>query len=173
MKIVSIFEERLYAFKFQGEKYHEFRRLLNLWSDPMYLVQFLKNNKNDLPENKTIPELAQTIANNAKQIDETLKRLGTNKKEKMEAFFSPLNNFQYQFRILAEQKGRENYLRVYALKIDENCFVITGGTIKFTHLMEDRIHTREELMKNTQCRDYLLSEQIFDLVSFKDLLNNQ
>jgi len=88
-------------------------------------------------------------------------------------FFAPLNNFQYKFRILAEQKGRENYLRVYALKIDDNCFVITCGAIKFTHLMEDRIHTREELIKNTQCRDYLLSENIFDITSFKDLLNTQ
>ena len=96
----------MYAFKVQGEKYHEFRRLLNSWSYPMYLFQFLKNNKNDLPENKTIPELARIIANSAKQIDDTLKRLSTNKKEKMEAFFAPLNNYQFQFRILAEQKGR-------------------------------------------------------------------
>ena len=77
----------MYAIKQQGEPYHEFRRLLNLWSDPLYLIKFLVNNKIDLPKNKTIPEIADIISNNAKQINEILKRISTNKNEKLDTFF--------------------------------------------------------------------------------------
>ena len=69
------------------------------------------------------------------------------------------------------QKGRKNYLRIYALRIDKNCFVITGGAIKFTHLMQDRKHTQLELNKIEMCRNYLKENGIIDADSFYEFLN--
>ena len=173
MKIVCKFADRLYAIREEGQLRDELSRLLGEWADPVFLFQFLKANSRDLPVNKTIITLANTIIENAGYIDRRLKELSSSKTQSLETFFAPLNNHQYQLRILNEQKGRENYLRIYALKIDDNCFIITGGAIKFTQFMEDRIHTETELAKINRCRDYLIRENVFDLISFKDLLNEK
>lgn len=73
------------------------------------------------------------------------------------------------------QKGRQNCLRLYAIKIDEETFVITGGAIKLPlhHLMEDRDHTIKELQKIKKAQDYLRANQIFDEDSFFEFLNNK
>ncbi|MBK8833138.1 MAG: hypothetical protein IPN60_20280 [Saprospiraceae bacterium] len=56
---------------------------------------------------------------------------------------------------MSKQKARKNYLRLYAIRIDEDCFVITGGAIKLTHLMEDSPHTSKELTKLEKARSFL------------------
>ena len=40
-----------------------------------------------------------------------------------------------------------SWLRVYALRVDTNLFVITGGAIKLTETMNDRDHLKLELKK--------------------------
>jgi hypothetical protein len=44
---------------------------------------------------------------------------------------------------------RNRLLRLYAIKIDDNNYVITGGTIKLDnqHLMQHKMHTQKELDK--------------------------
>ncbi len=96
--------------------------------------------------------------------------LQKNKNAKLEEFFRPLNNQEYQIRKLAGQKGRKNYLRIYAIKIDDNCFLVTGGAIKFTQFMGERDHTTAELDKIKKYRNYLITENVFDITSFNDFL---
>lgn len=76
-----------------------------------------------------------------------------------------------EFVTLSKQKGRKNYLRIYAIRIDENCFVITGGTIKFHHLNKDRQHTQKEMDKINACRDYLKANKVMDADSFYEFIN--
>ena len=40
----------------------------------------------------------------------------------------------------------QSWLRIYAIRIG-NVYVITGGAIKLTHLMEERPHTQKEIEK--------------------------
>lgn len=91
----------------------------------------------------------------------------------MEEFFKPLDNQEYHIVELSKQKGRKNYLRLFAIKIDNNCFVITGGTIKFHHLNKDRPHTKKEMQKIDRCRDYLKDNGVFNSASFYEFLNEQ
>lgn len=169
MKIVSIFEGRLYSFKYKGAKgKHELQRLLSLWSDAIYLYDFLKANAADLPPQKSIPQLAEAIQDNLYVIDDILLN---NADVNFNKFFAPLHNQEYNLRILSLQKGREQYLRIYAIKIDENCFVITGGAIKLTRAMQGRKHTENELLKLNQCRDFLKSKGIFDTDSLHEWIN--
>jgi len=90
-------------------------------------------------------------------------------------FIQPLHNSEYQVKILSHQKGRQHCLRLYAIRIDEDTFVITGGAIKLPlhHLMEDREHTRIELQKIKRVQDYLKANQITDEDSFFEFLNNK
>ena len=54
--------------------------------------------------------------------------------------------------------------------LEKNVFVITGGAIKLTRTMQDRSHTQEELNKLNQCRQYLVSNGVFDSDSFVSMI---
>ena len=98
-------------------------------------------------------------------------KIGTNKVD-INHFFKQLNNNEYQSNVfLSKRKGRVNYLRVYALKIDDNCFLVTGGAIKFTKLMQDRPHTQKELYKIENCRAFLMQNDVTDADSLYEFLN--
>lgn len=75
-------------------------------------------------------------------------------------------------RVLSLQKGRAHSLRVYAIKVDADTFVITGGAIKLPlqHLMEDREHTTIELKKLNNAKSYLREQGICDDESFFEFL---
>lgn len=172
MKIVRIFADQLFAFQYKDEVQNELERLLELWTDIGYVYSFLKANKDDIGNN-IIELLTDQIIEDANELDDILNEISNNKHNRLESFFRPLHNREYQFKILSKQKGRINYLRIYALKIDENCFVITGGAIKLTHLMEERNHTREELLKLENCRNFLQENDVHDSDSFYEFFTEQ
>jgi len=171
MKIVSIFADQLFAFHYDNEKMNELQRLLTLWNDISYLHEFVTHNKSDVPQKGNIHKLIFQLIDNANDIDETLNETSKNPERKLEEFFKPLNNQEYQFVELSKQKGRKSFLRLYAIKIDTNCFIITGGAIKFHHLNKDRPHTQEEMQKLDKCREYLKDNNVFDADSFYEFLN--
>src|SRR5690606_33396426 len=157
MKIVNIFAYRLFAFHDAGEEDNEYDRLLDLWTDTEYVREFLLANKQDIPKHKSIEQYIRYIREDAIAIDEQLITITEEKEEKLSYFFQPIQKSEYQVKIISMQKGRQNFLRLYTIKIDEDTFVITGGAIKlpFPHLMEDRDHTINELQKIKKAQDYL------------------
>jgi hypothetical protein len=166
MKIVVIFAEKLYAFHYENESDNEYDRLMELWTDVVYLREYaLKNGITDTT--KFIREIRQDAERIQDLIEEIAK---TNKK--LEVFFKPLNDLESGFKLLSLQKGkiRQSFLRVYAIKIDEDLFVIVGGTIKITHKMSEHPDTQNEKIKLQKAKNYLQSEQIFDSDSFFELL---
>jgi hypothetical protein len=175
MKIVSIFEDQLnlFAFRYDGEKMNELQRLLTLWNNTAYLYEFVKNHKSDVPKKVPIPTLVFQLIENANDIDDTLNEISNNPKRSLEEFFKPLDNQEYRIVELSKQKGRKSFLRLFAIKIDNNCFVITGGAIKFHHLNKDRLHTQKEMQKIDSCRNYLKDNGVVNAVSFYEFLNEQ
>ena len=170
MEIVCIFAERLFAFRYPEEEDNEYDRLLNLWNDEEYVYNFLKENREDIPKDKDIWQVADHITEDAEKIDEILINIGAEDKT-LSCFFRPLHNLETGARVLSLQKGRQSYLRIYAIKIDEDIFVITGGAIKLHHLMEEREHTKAELQKLHNAREYSNENGVYDGVSFHELLN--
>lgn len=170
MEIVCIFAERLFAFRYPEEEDNEYDRLLNLWNDVEYVYNFLKENREDFPKDKDIWQVADHITEDVEKLDEIL--INIEKEDKtLSCFFRPLHNLETGARILSLQKGRQSYLRIYAVKIDEDIFVITGGAIKLHHLMEEREHTKVELQKLHDAQAYLRENGVYDGVSFHELLN--
>ncbi|MEP6794254.1 MAG: hypothetical protein ABJB16_08015 [Saprospiraceae bacterium] len=133
----------------------------------------MKANQKDLPKEKMINDMATSIIEDIDVIDNTLVTLTKDSGLKLTTFFRPLHNQEYQTKLLSKQKGRENVLRMYAIKIDEDCFVITGGAIKLTQLMEERARTLEELHKLERARSYLKENGIGDADLFFELFNGQ
>lgn len=173
MKIVSIFANQLFAFHYEKEKQNELLRLLNEWNNTLFLYEFIQQNTRDIPKNVTTMKIVNQLIDDTNEIDQTLLSISKDPNKRLEEFFRPLHNQEYQFVALSKQKGRKNYLRLYAIKIDDNCFVITGGAIKFHHLMEDRPHTLKELKKLERCRNFLKENGIIDSDSFYEFLNEE
>lgn len=173
MKIVPIFAKRLFAFHYDGEADNAYSSILSLWDDIEYLYSFLKENVQDWPKGYDMEKLMDKIINDANLIDDTLYEIIRQPNKKLDHFFKTLDNNEYQFKILSLQKGRQSYLRLYAIRIDEDTFVITGGAIKFHHLMQDREHTKNELEKLNNAKYYLKTQGIFDDDSFFEFLNEQ
>ncbi|NLA24310.1 MAG: hypothetical protein GX879_05015, partial [Bacteroidales bacterium] len=67
----------------------------------------------------------------------------------------------------------ENQLRYYAIKIDDNCFLITGGAIKMSQKMQEHPDTNNELKKLNKAKEYFKEIGVFDAESFYELLNEQ
>lgn len=172
MEIVSIFAHRLFAFKYEGEADNEYDRLMDLWTDTEYVWNFLNTNNYDIPKDKTKRQLVEYIYEDAISIDDQLINITKTTDQSLSHFFKPLYNNEYKFKILSLQKGREYCLRLYAIKIDDDTFVITGGAIKLPlhHFMKDREHTREELRKLDSAKSYFNENGVFDEDSFFEFL---
>ena len=168
MKIVDIFAEKLFTFVYltkDGSSYNlnEYERLMDLWTDVSYLRNYAKVNN--------VSNINQFVAGrllDAENIQDLLEELSENN-QPLEHYFRPLYNDETGFKILSLQKGRvsnRDGLRIYAIKIDDDCFVITGGAIKMSQLMEDHPDTDNELTKIKKAQDYFKENNVFDIDSF-------
>lgn len=92
--------------------------------------------------------------------------------------FRPLNNTEASDRMLQKEKARlkhrlkhSSWLRLYAVKLVTGVYIITGGAIKLTATMQEREHTKVELVKLEKVRHYLLDANIIDDEGFVEYLN--
>ena len=67
----------------------------------------------------------------------------------------------------------DSWLRLYAIRFQQNSYLVTGGAIKLTRTMQEREHTLEELHKLENVRNFLISEGAYDIDGFYDLLQNK
>ncbi|MGL5563993.1 MAG: hypothetical protein ACRDCN_15450 [Tannerellaceae bacterium] len=81
-----------------------------------------------------------------------------------------MDNLTTRLRPLGKSKLKDNWLRLYAIKIDDNRFLITGGAIKLTRTMQENEYTNNELYKLSKVCNFLKQEGVFDSDSFDELL---
>ena len=167
MEIVNIFATYLYAFRYDNID-NEYRRLIKLWTDTEYVKKFAEDN-NIKNKNNFIDKVAQ----DADDIDDFLKYI-VEDGNLLGDYFAPYNDSELGFKILSLQKGKkkQSNLRIYAIKIAENLFVITGGAIKITQTTQEHQDTKKEHTKLKQAKQYLESEGVFDEETFYELLNS-
>ena len=87
---------------------------------------------------------------------------------------SPLH-ILVRLRVWEKAKGERrsrhgSWLRIYAIKLEPGCYIITGGAIKLTRTMQEREHTLRELNKMEIVRNYLINEGAIDADGFVDFL---
>lgn len=100
--------------------------------------------------------------------------------EHLDELFHPLSLSDNRMRELTREKARNwdrkkhaSWLRIYAIRIEPNVYIITGGSIKLTAKMQDRKHTQTELDKLNICREYLIQNGVFDQDSFVDYIKEE
>jgi len=167
VKIVDIFAGRLYSFVYginDGELVdNELDRLLDLWTDVSYLHEFAKKNMVE-----DVKGFVKRRFEDAEKLQDLLYEIEREGKP-LEHYFMPLENSEIGFKVLSKQKGKVSKwdgLRLYAIKIDNDCYVITGGAIKMCRMMEDHPETKKELVKIDRARDYLKENGVVDSDSF-------
>jgi len=168
MKIVRIFANQLFAFKYENEADNEYDRLMELWTDVTFLRSYAKMNNID-----DVSSFINEILQDAEQIQDFLENLNQDK-QPYGFYFEPIQDTERN-RLLSFQKGKikKNRLRYYAIKLDANCFVITGGAIKMSQTMKEHPDTANELIKLKRARAYLNENGVFDDDSFYELLIEQ
>lgn len=168
----------LWAIQF-NEGPDEFERLFDLWQDVEYLDGFFHEHIHDLPiepwtdSEEFIEQSVLTLMEEADKLEDALTRLvkggfaGTG--QNLQQLFKPLDNRIYELKPLQKSKASirtrtrpEPRLRIYAIRLAPNLYIVTGGAIKLTHTMNERPHLVEELRKIERVREWLKSMGIFE-----------
>lgn len=170
MKIINTFVPRLTAFKFHSKD--ELERYLELWTDVKYLYSFFESNQGNLAyyKVKTVKEAVEKTLKQAHIIQENLYEYIIDETKNLDELFQNLDDHQYHETVLSKQKSKQFWLRLYAIKLESNHYVITGGAIKLVHKMDQSELTKKEKQKIEKCRDYLHDNGVYDAASFYELI---
>jgi len=176
MKIIGTFvivKDSLYSVQYESETYNEFKKCFELWNDPIYLREFFEQHKDDLDKEFwngiTIEEAILKTREDAKLLEQELldvAELGkTERLETLSTLFDPLSKGIIEDFEKDKAKGmlRPSWLRIYAIRVDANVFVVSGGAIKLTETMNKTDHLLLELDKLEISRNYLKDEENDDL----------
>lgn len=169
MEFVRIFddEDSLLAVKNDGQNDDAFTKIFNEWTDIEFLDNFFSTNESDLKrsfwDSISIEQAILETRREALKFREYLKKMSSKtKNERISGFtrlFKPLNYNKSDLSYLNKKKvyglRKKTWLRIYAIKVCDDMYIITGGAIKLTDRMEERTHTLTELRKIDACRQYL------------------
>ena len=174
MEIVRIFAENisLCAVCYKDGEPDELSRLMELWQDPEYLTEFFHRNKKNLESgfwgDISVTDAVFKTMESAADFEDKLEQAVKNKQ--LNNLFEDLDNKQYSLSHLFKQKSKENWLRLYALKLESNHYIITGGAIKLTRKMQEAQETNKEFHKFEIVRNHLISLGIIDKEGLEDLV---
>lgn len=180
MKFDKILDNNtLWAVRYDGEKDNALQLVFEQWSDPEWLVDFFMANVSDLASYFKITDINRAIYDT---IDDNHRMqcliLDISPDADLDLLFRPLENNRTNEIILGKEKAKiknrpqhASWLRIYAIKLEPGCYIITGGAIKLTRTMQEREHTLAELTKMEKVRSYLLSGGAIDAGGFMDFLS--
>lgn len=188
MKIIRIFAQEntskgLFAIKCDTED--EFTKCADRWMDIEYLFNFFDDNETNLnngyyedyiPVSDAVSltrneayELLERIANLAKQTLRSSKKLSH--------YFRPLIGGDAIHEFLQEEKassqGNLRCLRLYAIKISEETYVITGGAIKLVGKMSESQELIDQLALLRKTRKFLKEQNVFCQEDFEEFMKSQ
>ena len=179
MKFVRIIPgyNHLCAVKDDKKETDELSLLFRQWNNFNYLLAFFLAHLDDLHGFFHIERVSDAIKDTMEDAQE-LERLILDfpYTERLDGLFHPLSSADQRMHELTREKARNwnrvqhpSWLRIYAIRIEPNVYVVTGGAIKLTATMQEREHTKRELDKLNACRDFLRRNGVFDKDSFIDV----
>lgn len=188
MEIVDIFavvKNKLLSVQFEPNDCDEFTLAFRNWNDTEYLEDFFENNKTDLQSgfygNISVEEAIFSTIEEAEVFEATIRRVAKIGKFKTQSslqdlVFYPLHKNDQNY-ILQESKaygtGNKSWLRMYAVRISPECFVVSGSAIKLTETMGEQNHTAIELSKLKITASYLKENGLLeeDDFGYIDIIN--
>ena len=181
MEFIRIIDgyDHLWAVKYPKEELDELSTLFRKWTNGEFLFDFFMENFDDLKEFFHIERIDEAINDTFEDADDLQELiLDFPYTENLDELFKPLDITDSRTRELSREKARNwvrqrhaSWLRIYAVRLEPNVYVVTGGAIKLTRTMQDREHTMIELKKLNNCKAYLKENGVFDQDSFVELIN--
>lgn len=177
MEIVDIFvivKDSLYSILYSEEAQNEFDRLFDLWNDAEYLESFFTEHIDDLNSGFwgeiSVEEAMIRTRSEANRLEDKIveiAEMGKNDQySTLSSLFQPLHDSTTAIESLEPNKVKgdlkKSWLRIYAIRIESNLFLITGGAIKLTRTMNERDYLLCELNKLDLVREYLNNEDNYD-----------
>ena len=176
-KIETIYDKHLYSIRYEGDELSVLDRLLDEWTDVDKAVDFMKRHENYLksafwsPYIECPEDAARKVLREAETYSEFFDNLDENlhngSKPDFDSFFRELGgkyNLQYTY-VPMKSYGMEepSFLRIYAIKIESNCYLIVDGGIKLTKKIQDSPELKDHVFKNIdKVIDYLQKTGIID-----------
>ena len=166
---------RLWGTIYEGKEKDALSELFEKWEDVHWLKDFFDANLKDLEAYFHITDVNRAIYDTLDDASELRCLIFDIKpEENLEHLFRHLENYRSFEMILGKEKAKgkaihtdhPSWLRIYALRLEKDAYLITGGAIKLTYKMEERTHTLEELQKMELVRNFLLENGAHDLESF-------
>ena len=176
MKISTTFEivkQSLYSVQYELYEVSEFRRLFDFWNNAELLYEYFQENKKDLDNHFwkgiSIPSAVLKTRNEANEFENKLLKIADagkrNKLNGLSGFFRPLVDGTIELKFekdKAKWPYKRSWLRIYAIRMGVNIFVISGGGIKLTSKMSQCKNLMEELRKLQLVKEYLKkNESVF------------
>jgi len=180
-RIFAIIEASLITIKYEHNETDEFERLFDDWTDVEFLFDFFSEHILDLQSGFfgkiSIEKAIERTIQEAEKLEQIILEISENGKtdnyENLQSLFKSLSVRDYKIRDHQESKAygseHKSWLRIYAIRIEKNTFVISGGAIKLTKTMNDRTHLQEELNKLELVKEYLIENGLFDKDDFEYL----
>ncbi len=175
MTFDPIIPDNLWSVRYEECLDNAFFQVFNQWTDPMWLRDFFYKNKDDLNAYFKVTNVDSAIyetIDDAHALQCLILDLAV--ESGLDKVFRPLEPSRMSDVLLGKEKAKgktpnhPSWLRIYALKVEDSTYIVTGGAIKLTATMQEREHTLEELKKMEMVRNYLLSEGIVDSEGFID-----
>lgn len=176
MEFIRIFAPFLYSVKYDDRTKDEYHRLFDQWNDLDYLIDFFEQNEDFLKKpiwcKVPVPEAAtQQVVKEAAEMEDWLEQLADNCKKNRgddyDSLFQFLNKKRYEKvidRLPMKSYGymRPSMIRMYAIKLKSNCYVITGGGIKLNDAIQDSPALDHVLHEIDSVRKFMIENGIID-----------
>lgn len=180
VKFVDINGEKIWSVIYDGETVDVLTQLFRNWNDLDFLEAFFKNNREDLASYFKITDIDLAIYDTLEDANELrCMILDISPDADIDKLFRHLENSRIAEMLLGREKAKDrrsahdSWLRIYALRLGSNTYLVTGGAIKLTRTMEEREHTLNELKRMEQVRNYLIEQGAVDLEGVKDIKENE
>lgn len=153
MKLKSIFANKIWSVQYDGVPKCSFDESFYNWFDIEYLFDYFERHKelvekSDIWKNFSLEELVEVVQQEA---NDFLERLET--ENDFDNEFHALSPNCVEFNLVRSKaygktiENKPSLLRLYAIKIETNKYVVTGGAIKLVHTMQEQEELRNELTK--------------------------
>lgn len=171
----------LWSIKEPDKEADELGLLFKKWNNIDYLLAFFKENIDDLRRYFKIEKISLAIKDSledADALEELILEFPFT--EQLDGIFKPLSSEDATATELSREKARNwtqnkhaSWMRIYAIRLEPNVYIVTGGAIKLTPKMQDKEHTRKELDKLNACKNYFIRNHVFDKDSFIGLIEEK
>lgn len=176
MQIVKIYPPYIYSVQYDDEEENEFDRLFQSWNDAGQVVEFLEENRRFLKSEVwwkvTEPEdAARQVLDEAEALEELFDELNDNtergKKPDYDSHFNYLGGkYKYELKwtpMKSYGTFHPSLLRIYAIKMASNTYLITDGGIKLSDTIQNSPDLKEHVLQNIdRVRDFLKEQGIID-----------